>query len=536
MSGVVVCVDPRAADQGARVLEGGGNAFDAAIATAFVQMVVMPFMCGVGGMASAQLWHQASRRHVIVDGLIRAGSLVSDGMWAAGYVGEGELGGFSLYSDPSRDVGYQSIGVPGTVAALSEVHERFGSLPWRELLRPAADLARTGFRFQPVTERDSVGPSQYEPDPATRVQTTPDCARLYYRDSIDVPAEGVTVRNPDYADTIDRLAEHGAADLYHGELAVVIASDLSANGSFVTRDDLREYRTTTYAPVWVGYRELEVWTNGPPGGGPVLAESLNVLGGLDLAALEHSGAQHIAYLASTFQLVNQDRRAFLGDPEHVGREPAQAMVSDERAIAVRAAVVSGGIGEVPPPHESPDTTHVTVVDGEGNAAAITHSLGAHSGVITPGLGFVYNNGMSRFDPRPGHPASMAPGKARVHSMAPTMVFEKAGPYLVLGAPGGNAIPTALVQTLSNVVDFGMTAVEAVSATRVHAEGSKIWCEARLRRGVVDELGDRGFEVVQSQQSYSDNIGFAQLVIVGEDGELDGGSDPRSEASGVASSR
>ena len=119
MSGVVVCVDPRAADEGAKVLEFGGNAFDAAIATAFVQMVVMPFMCGVGGMASAHLWHQTSRRHIIVDGLIRAGSLVSDGMWAAGYVGEGELGGFSLYSDPSRDVGYQSIGVPGTVAALS---------------------------------------------------------------------------------------------------------------------------------------------------------------------------------------------------------------------------------------------------------------------------------------------------------------------------------------------------------------------------------------------------------------------------------
>ena len=117
-------------------------------------------------------------------------------------------------------------------------------------------------------------------------------------------------------------------------------------------------------------------------------------------------------------------------------------------------------------------------------------------------------------------------------MAPTIVFDGDRLKLVLGAPGGNAIPTALVQTLSNVVDFGMTSVEAVSATRVHAEGSKIWCEARLRRGVVDELGDKGFEVVQSPKSYSDNIAFAQLVIVGEDGEPDGGSDPRSGAGGV----
>ena len=167
-----------------------------------------------------------------------------------------------------------------------------------------------------------------------------------------------------------------------------------------------------------------------------------------------------------------------------------------------------------------------MVDGDGNVACITHSNGTHSGVVTPGLGFVYNNGMNRFDPRPGHASSLAPGKARVHLMTPTIVFRDHKLVMALGALGGNAILSALVQTLSNVVDFGMGAVEAVSATRIHAEGSTIWCEARVRGDVVAELAERGFTVDQRPESFSSGVARAQLVIIGEGGELDGGSDPR----------
>ena len=530
MSGVVVCVDPRAADEGATILEAGGNAFDAAITTAFVQMVLMPFMCGVGGMATAHVWKRSTAQHFVVDGLLRAGSLVKNDMWESDYVGEADLSGASLTKHHLNDVGYTSICVPGAVAALDEVHRHVGSLPWAELLKPAADVARTGFLFQPVTG-DGAPMAQGEADDATRVRTTLECARLYYREATDVPPDGVVVKNPDYADTIERLAGYGARDMYDGELAEAIAADLGANGSFVTRDDLRNYRASTYAPVFVGYRGLNVWTNAAPGGGPYLVEALKVLDGLDIASLSQSEAQHLAYLASTFQLVTQDRRSFLGDPEHIGPESVLTMTSSDRAGRLREAVVSGVVGGELPPAESKDTTHVTVVDGDGNIASITHSLGAHSGVITPGLGFVYNNGMNRFDPRPGHASSLAPGKARLHMMAPTLVFKEHSPYLVLGAPGGNAIPTALVQALSNVVDFSMSAVEAVTATRIHAEGSTIWCEGRLRGHVTDELRWRGFDVIQTPESFSPDIAYAQLVVIGDDGELDGGSDPRS-ASGV----
>ena len=536
MAGIVVCVNARAADEGAKVLEAGGNAFDAAITTAFVQMVTSPFSCGVGGMVSAHLWKPDTNQRLVVDGLLRAGSKVSEEMWAAGYKGEEELTGTSLFEDHRSDVGYSSICAPGAVAALAEVHRHLGSLPWKDLLQPAAAIARQGFRFLPVTTpstADEVGP--YQVDAVTRVQTTAECARLFYREPGTVPAEGEVFQNPDYASAIQQLAERGADDMYKGDLADVIASDLEANGSFVTRDDLREYETFTYSPAIAVYRGHTVYTNMSPGGGPLLVQALKVLDGIDLSELEHSGADHLSLLASTLQLINQDRQDFVGDPQYVGHWLFREQTSPERADRLREAVVSGVVGGQLPPAESQDTTHVTVVDGDGAVACVTHSNGGHSGVVTPGLGFVYNNGMNRFDPRPGRPSSLAPRKARLHLMMPTIAYKGRNAVMALGAPGGNAILSALVQTMSNVADFDMSAVEAVSATRIHAAGSAIVCEARVRGDVVAELRDRGFAVEQRRQSHTTGIALSQLVTIGPDGELAGGSDPRGE-SGVAHAR
>ena len=525
MTGIVVCLDPRAADEGAKILESGGNAFDAAVATAFVQMVVNPFACGVGGMVSAHLWRRESNQLFVVDGLLRAGSLVTDDMWAADYQGESEFMGGSLFEDQRSEVGYTSICAPGAVAGLSEVHRHLGSMAWRDLLQPAIDIARRGFLFTPVTPSTLVedrGP--YDADPLARVQATAECARLFFRAAGTVPAGGEQFKNPDYADTLQRLAEQGPEDFYAGELADAIATDLERNGAFVTREDLSRYRTNIYSPDLAVYRDYHVRTNLSPGGGPLLLQALRVWEGQDIGGLEHSGADHLAHIGSTLQLMNQERRSFVGDLAHIGHELPLRMKSEEQVSMLREAVSAGVVGGEVPPAESPDTTHLTVVDGKGDVACITHSNGAHSGVVTPGLGFVYNNGMNRFDPRPGRPSSLAPRKTRVHMMTPTLLFKDGKPTIVLGAPGGNAIISALLQTISNVVDFGMGPLEAVSATRVHAEGSTIWCEARVRGDVVAALQERGFTVVQRPGSFP--TGLPQLVVIDPDGGLAGASDPR----------
>jgi gamma-glutamyltranspeptidase/glutathione hydrolase len=242
--------------------------------------------------------------------------------------------------------------------------------------------------------------------------------------------------------------------------------------------------------------------------------------------MSHGSVEHISSLASMLQLVNQDRIEYLGDPDVIGQAPLELLLSEARADEVRAAVLDGTVGGRMPQGEGADTTHLTVVDADGNVASITHSLGNISGVVTPGLGFMYNNGMNRFDPRPGRASSIKPRKARLHLMMPSMAFRDDNLAMAFGAPGGNAILSALTQAFTNVVDFGMGAVEAVSAPRIHAEGDIVWCEARARTATVEALRDRGHNVVQDPASLARGLARAQMIIVGPGGALDGGSDPR----------
>ncbi len=358
---------------------------------------------------------------------------------------------------------------------------------------------------------------------------------MYLRPDGSVPEESETIRNPDYANTLTRLAHKGAQDFYRGGLADAIVADLEKNGSFVTRRDLSEYRINSYPPNKTSYHGYDVYTNGPPGGGPLLIEVLNVLHELDLGSMEHGGIDYLRLLASTLQLANQDRRDFLGDPEVIGTSPIEILMSKQRADELRSAVLKGAVGGKAAPLEGPDTTHLVAVDTDGNVASITHSNGEYSGVVTPGMGFMYNNGMNRFDPRPGRASSLAPGKARLHLMMPSIAFRDDAPAVAFGAPGGNAILAALVQTFTNVVDFGMNATEAVSASRIHTEESTVWCEARIRSDVVTGLREAGHTVIQDPNSYGRFLARVQLVTIGPDGNLDGGSDPRAD-SGVAKPR
>lgn len=530
MKGIVACVSALAAEEGGKVLEAGGNAFDAAVATAFVQMIVTPFSCGVGGMMSAHLWAPQKKDHLVIDGCLRAGSLVTDSMWENDYLGESTASGSSQFEDFRSTKGYTSVCTPGSVAVLAELHQRYCSWPWIDLLRPAISIARKGY----VVIAQAPGGSwrdnnPYEPDRIAAIKATSECAKIYLRPDGLMYEVGEIIRNPDYADTLEKLGKHGAKDFYNGELANEITKDLEKNGAFVTRNDFSSYKISLYRPRNSRYRNYQISSNYAPGGGPLLHESLNVLSGINLGVLDHSGFNHLSYIGSTLQLVHKDRQRYLGDPEYIGYEPCEVLMSVKRSEQIRNEVLSGAIGDTLYRTEDPDTTHLTVVDNNGNIASITHSLGGFSGVVTPGLGFIYSNGMNRFDPRPGHTSSLAPQKARLHLMMPSIAFRNGVPVMVLGAPGGNAILSAVVQVFSNVADFGMTAVEAVSAPRIHAEGATIWCESRIRTGTCTELREHGYTVVHDPVPYSSKQALAQLVIIGLDGNLDGASDPRGDS-------
>ena len=249
MSGIVVCVHPRAAEEGAKILEAGGNAFDAAIATAFVQMIVTPFSCGIGGMVSAHILSREHDTHAVVDGCLRAGSRVTADMWVADYRGEGDFNGESLFEDFRSTMGYTSICTPGAVAALGEVQRRFSTMPWRDLLQPAIRVARQGFPVLPgMTQSPHDDPEPFKPTRFERLNATPDCAALYLRPDGSPFLPDDRLRNPTYADTLEQLAARGADDFYHGELAERISADLAANGAFVTRDDLAAYRAGDLRP------------------------------------------------------------------------------------------------------------------------------------------------------------------------------------------------------------------------------------------------------------------------------------------------
>lgn len=525
MRGVVVCPQPRAADVGAGVLSAGGNAFDAAIATAFAQMVADPFMCGIGGMGTFQYYVAATGEHGMIDFHTRGGSGVSPGMWAGDVRGRAEISKYTQFDDFRSELGYTAIMTPGTVAGFWEAHRRLATRPWAELIEPAVRMARDGLEITPFVHEFWARPPQPgAPSGLQRLNATRECGRLFLdRDGRLLPV-GALHRNPDHADTLDEIASGGADAFYRGDLGRRLADDLERNGAYVTAGDLADYRVRASAPVTGRYRGFTVASNPPPGSGVTLIQMLQILDRFELSGLVHSGAEHLRLVAAAMAAAHHDREAWLADPEFAD-VPVETMLSDERAEYWAARIRAG---ELPPRRreEPPScTTHLSIYDEAGNAVSCTHTLGTGAGVVTPGTGFVWNNSMKLFDPEPGRPNSMAPAKARTTGMVPTMLLKDGRPFLIVGAPGGSVIISAVLQTILNVVDFGMSPVEATAMPRIHCEGGPIHAEARVQGRVVDELRGRGHEVRWSPISYDPVMSRAHAVLVDDRGWR-GGADPR----------
>lgn len=534
-SGMVVAPQPAAVEVGARVLQAGGTAFDAAIATAFAQMVVDPQMCGIGGFGCLTLYDAARDDVVVLDFNARAGSNATPHQWEDVIVDEIWTGYGWALEGKINDVGYGAIGTPGTVAGLAELHRRFATLPWAELLQPAIDLARHGFLVTP-----ELATLWNTPDTAemvgigSRIRFNDESRRLYLKADNQPHAPGETFSNPDYAATLERLARLGPEEFYTGDLARHVADDFARNGGTTTLDDLKSYQVTTLTPVEGSYLGNEIRTNHAPGGGPSVVEMLNILEGYDLPALGHNTEDYVYTVARAQIAAMIDRAELVGDPAFVD-VPTDLLTSKERASMWQDRLETGE--RVVAPRYHPDgrtTTNVSVVDRAGNCIALTHTLGASSGAITPGLGFMYNNAMNCFDPRPGQVNSIAPGKGRITGIAPSIAFTDDKPSVVLGAPGGTRIMTGVFNVLVNVLAFGMSSVEAVSAPRFDCQSDTLDGESRIPSWVLQGAADRaGLKRWVNPAPYGHFALVQAIVIDPETGNVTGGADPRSGGAAMA---
>lgn len=522
----MVCTpQPESAEAGIDMLRAGGNAVDAAVASALVQTVVDPLMCGIAGFGSMAVYLPERKTHIYLDFHAWAPAAATPDMWVGHLQGEARDGFGFILRDYVNELGYQSIAVPGTLKALHEAQTEFGRLPWAEVVAPAIDWARKGWTVRPhVAEFWSTGSEQGHAPHTDRLAWSASGRKLYLREDGSPKRVNDRVVNTDYAATLEQIAREGADCLYRGDLAARMVDDIRQHGGLLTRDDLAHYRVRRSEPLRGSYRGYEITSNQPPGGGAMLIQMLNVLEQFDLRALGHNTVEYIRVVAETMKRSSADKDRYIGDPDFVA-VPLARLLDKDAALRMAQDIRDGVVADVPRINmgtPARDTTQISVVDADGACVSMTHSLGLPSGAITDGLGFMYNGCMAQFDPRPGRATSIAPGKARFSSMCPSIVLQDGRPVLVIGAPGATQIVMGVLQAVLNVLDFDMTMTEAVSAPRFSSTSNAIDISNRIAQRSAHALEAMGYQVLRDARTY----GFASVhgIRLTPSG-LDGGADP-----------
>ena len=522
--GMVVTQEEHAADVGLAVLRSGGNAIDAAVAVGFALAVTHPFAGNLGG-GGFMLLRMADGRVSFIDFREKAPAGAAHDMY------------LDASGKPTEDsiVGWRAAGVPGTVRGLELAHEKYGHTPWMELVKPAVDLAENGF---PVShaQMDSWRHS------AALLSQFPESKRIFLKGGAYYDWRE-TFRQPELARTLDRIARLGANDFYDGETARLLATAMKQNGGLITLADLHDYQAIERKPLEGDYKGYHIITSPPPSSGGL--GILQMLAMLNTTGYEKGGAGSAMtyhYLAEVMRRYYADRSAYLGDPDFV-KNPISSLLDPNYVSARRAtidpehATLSDNAGPGHPAgSEGTETTHYSIVDQQGNAVAVTYTLnnGYGNGVTVPGAGFLLNDEMDDFAAKPGTPNmfglvqgeknAIAPGKRPLSSMTPTIVLKDGKPFLVLGAPGGPTIISAVLQVIVNVIDFGMNVQDAVDFPRIHHQ----WKPDRLdvERGISPDtialLKRMGYSI---EESHPRVLARVEAILV-SDGWLQGGHDGR----------
>jgi gamma-glutamyltranspeptidase/glutathione hydrolase len=530
---MIVAPQPEAVEAGAAMLAAGGNALDATLASALTQGVVDPMMCGIGGIATLQLCDPASGTHRVWNGLGTCPAAARPEMWADIFQGECADGFGYRVRGAVNELGAAAVTTPGALRVFADAHAAHGRRPWAALFDAAIGVAEAGWIIRPhVHAMFSVDESLWGRVPyAEKLRFTAEGRDLYCRPDGSPKRLGEAVRNPALAATLRGIAADGAETFYTGALGRRIVDAIAAGGGLLAAGDLAGFRPAVSAPLRVPYRGFTVCLPEPPAGGVVVGEMLRILERFDLTALGHNTPAYIRVVAEAMKIAGIDKEAHVGDPVFQPVPVAQ-LLSDAQADAAAARIRAGARAHLPRvTADAPGTTHVSCVDAQGMMVSLTHTLATPSGVIPPGTGFMLNGAMNWMDPRPGRAGSIAPGKRRYSSMTPAIVLAGGRPVATLGAPGGAWITVAVLQVLLNLLDWGMTMQEAVSAPRFSATSDVIDIANRIPRATQHALEAEGYAVRRSYQSFA----FAGVHgITAWDGVAEGGADPQRDgyAAGV----
>ncbi len=500
---MVVSAQHLAAEIGLDILKAGGNAVDAAVAMGYAEAVTNPCCGNIGGGGFMTL-HLANGSDHFINFREKAPALASADMYL-------EKDG-SLKKGASLN-GYLASGVPGTVAGLELAHDHYGKLPRAQVMAPAIKLAREGFVLtRGDTDILQVATAKFKADPAL--------AKIFLRPDGTPFEPGDKLIQTDLAQTLEAIAEKGTDGFYKGMIAHTIANSNASNGGLISEADLASYQAQEMKPLSCSYRGYMVLSAPPPSsGGTTLCELLTILSGYDLKSLGFRSAQSIHLITEAMRHAYLDRNTLLGDPDFV-KNPLERLLSPEYAAAIRAkinpdvAMKSSDLQPGTEPHEKPETTHYSVIDQDGNAVAVTYTINGlfGAGVIAGDTGFFLNNEMDDFTTRPGQPNlfglvqgpqnAIAPGKRPLSSMSPTILTRDGKPVMVLGSPGGARIITITLETILNLVDYGMELQEAVDAARFHHQWlpDEIYVETRgFSPDTKAKLEAMGYKVTEQGQ-------------------------------------
>jgi gamma-glutamyltranspeptidase/glutathione hydrolase len=518
--GVVAAAHPLASKVGIEILQRGGNAVDAAVATAFALGVVEPNASGIGGGGFMLIYMAKSKEKVTIDYRAKAPGKAKANMFL-------DRGGEAAVDQ--MKIGYRSVAVPGTVAGLALALQKYGTMDLKEVMEPAIQLAEQGF---PVSKLlNSMMATN-----AGKLSQFPAAARVFLKHGRPYRV-GERLFQKDLAGTYRLIVENGPDVFYKGAIAQAIVDAMKQGGGLITLEDLADYRPVLRPPVQGNYRGYEILSMGPPSsGGTQVIELLNILEGYDMARLGLNSPQSIAIMAEALKKVFADRAKYMGDPDFV-KIPLAELLSKERAEKLRNGIKvetsrfpSPAVAAGFPLQESMQTTHLSIADRAGNLVALTQSLDQFfgSGVVVPGTGILLNDEMGDFSPEPGEPNSIAPGKRPLSSMAPTLVLKEGKPYLSIGMPGATRIISVLPQILMNLIDHGLPIQEAVNAPRIHCVTGELYLESRIPKQVRDALARKGYQFTL-KKPFDLYFGGAQGVLVDEKtGLLYGDADPRRE--------